>query len=88
MTADPPFCHAFALSGEGDFRDFLGGECEGERLLLFNGDRDLCLLSFKGEDDELCLCLLSSLLPLSLLAVGDFERDCLGGLLLSGDLKK
>lgn len=87
MTADPPFCHGFALSG-GDFRDFLGGECEGERLLLFNGDRDLCLLSFEGEDDELRLCLLSSLLPVSLLAVGDFERDCLGGLLLSGDLKK
>ena len=77
MTADPPFCHAFVLPGEGDFRDFLGGECEGERLLLFTGDRDLCLLSFEGEDDELCLRLLSSLLPFSLLVVGDLDRDCL-----------
>jgi len=75
VTADPPFCHAFSLTGEGDFRDFLGGDCGGERLLLFNGDRGLCLLSFEGEDDEFVLCLLSS--PLSLLVVGDLDRDCL-----------
>ena len=59
MTADPPFCHTCSLTGEGDFRDFLGGECDGERLLLFSGDRDLCLLSFEGDDDEFVLCLLS-----------------------------
>lgn len=56
-------------------RDFLGGECTGKRLLLFHGDRDPCPLSFEGEDDELCLCLLSSFLPLSLLVVSDLERD-------------
>ena len=75
MTADPPFCQAFSLTGEGDFRDFLGGEYAGERLLFFIGDLDLGLLSFDGEDDELCLCLLSSFLPLSLLVVGDLECD-------------
>ena len=61
----------------GDFHGFFGGECAGERLLLFKGDLDLGLLSFAGEDDELCLNLLSSLSPLSLLVVGDLDRDCL-----------
>ena len=75
MTADPPFVHAFVLSGEGDFRAFLGGEFDGERPLLFNGDRDLCLLSFAGEDGECCLCLLSFLPSLSLLVGGDFDLD-------------
>jgi len=75
VTADPPFCHAFSLTGEGDFCNFLGGEYAGERLLLFDGDLDLGLLSFDGEDDELLLCLLSSFLPLCLLVVGDLERD-------------
>ena len=44
VTADPLFCDAFLLSGEGDFCTFLGGvhEC----------DRDLCLLSLGGECDE------------------------------------
>ena len=64
------------MTGEEDFQDLLGGECAGERLLLFKGDLDLGLLSFAGEDDELCLYL-SSLSPLSLLAVGDLDRDCL-----------
>ena len=74
MTADPPFCHVFVLSGEGDFRDFLGGECEGERLLLFTGDRDLSLLLLEGECEELRLCRLSTLSPSRLLADGDFDR--------------
>lgn len=75
VTTDPPFCHAFSLPGEEDFHDFLGGECGGERLLLTTGDRDLCLLSLEGDDEELCLCFLSSLSPLPLLVVGDLDRD-------------
>ena len=77
MTAEPPLCHVFSVTGEEDFQDLLGGECAGERLLLFKGDLDLGLLSFEGDDDELCLYLLSSLSPLSLLVVGDLDRDCL-----------
>ena len=78
MTADPLFLHP--LSGEGDFRTFLGGECEGEL--------GLPLLSLGGELEECCLCLLSSPLSLSFMVVGDLERVLLRGLFLSGDLKR
>lgn len=77
VTAEPPLCRVFSVTGDGDFRDFLGGESAGERLLLFKGDLDLGLLSFEGEGDELCLYLLSSLFSLSPLVDGDLDRDCL-----------
>ena len=76
------------MTGDGDFRDFLGGECAGERLLLFKGDLDLGPLSFEGEGDVLCLYLLSSLFSLSPLVDGDLDRACLWDLLFSGDLMK
>ena len=69
VTADPLFCDAFLLSGEGDFCNFLGGVCE--------CDRDLCLLSFRGEREESCLCC-------SLLG-GECEESCLCCSLLGGE---
>ena len=86
VTADPPFCHGFTPRGEGDLREFLGGDGEGERLLLSIGDGTLFLLLLDGEDDGLRLCLLSSLLS-SLLRCGDFDRDRIRGFRFMGDLK-
>ena len=91
VTADPLFCHGFAPRGEGDLREFLGGDGEGERLLLSTGDGTLFLLLLDGEDDGLRLrllsSLLSSLLPSPLLTCGDFDRDRIRGFRFMGDLK-
>ena len=78
VSVDPPFCHFFLLSGEGDFLNFLGGD----------GECDACLLGLGGDLTVPRLWLGLSVFSHSPLAIGDLDRDLLCDLFLSGDLKR